>query len=104
MIYEFVVPLFQGQIKQIGFSILWIPTVVAGVVALCITLWVIKKPWNLKKFVYAVLIFLSLAMGAGVMHFAKARLLSIIFRLFTCISTWEMVGTEALLGNCVVTC
>lgn len=103
MNYAFVLPLIQGTVKQVGFQILWIPTVIAMIVSVCVMLWIVKKPWNLKKIIYGALIFFILSMGGGVLQFAKTRLVSVSFRLFTWISTWEMIRTNPVLGNGVGT-
>jgi len=103
MVFAFVVPMLRGQVTQIGFQILWIPTALAAVAAVVTTLLLLKRPWNLKKMIYGVLVFFIIAMGAVVLQFAKTRLTSVSFRLFTWISTWEMVRMEPLLGNGVGT-
>src|SRR5205823_9555115 len=55
------------------------------------------------KMVYGLLVFFILSIGGAVLHFAKTRLTSVSFRLFTWISTWEMVRTNPILGNGVGT-
>jgi tetratricopeptide (TPR) repeat protein/O-antigen ligase len=103
MFIAFVLPWLQGKSEQIGFQILWIPSLLALIITMLAVLWLMKKPWNLKKVVYGVLLFFIVAMGAGVLQFAKQRLVSISFRMFTWISTWEMVRTNPILGNGVGT-
>ena len=49
------------------------------------------------------MIFFILAIGGTVLQFAKSRLTSVSFRLFTWIATWEMIRTEPILGNGVGT-
>lgn len=99
----FVRPVLRGEASQIGFSILWIPVAAAFVVSIATLLWVFRKPWNLKKLVYGFLILFVVAMGGGVLQYASARLMSVSFRIFTWISTWEMVRTSPLIGNGVGT-
>lgn len=103
MVFAFVVPLLRGQVEQIGFQILWIPTLIAAIVAVITIVLLLKPTWNLKKMIYGVLVFFILGMGAIVLQFAKTRLVSISFRMFTWISTWEMIRTEPVLGNGVGT-
>ncbi len=103
MVWAFVIPLIKGTVTQVGFSILWIPTFIAGLISMGTLGWVMRKPWNLKKVVYAALILFVLMMGAGILQYAKTRLLSVSFRLFTWVSTWEMVQTNPILGNGVGT-
>jgi tetratricopeptide (TPR) repeat protein len=99
MTKAFVLPLFDKSIEQIGFAILWIPAVIGGTVMILVAMWMLRPPWNLRKLVYGVLVFFVIAMGVLVLQYAKTRLLSVSFRLFTWISTWEMIRTEPLLGN-----
>lgn len=99
MAKAFVVPLFKGEIEQIGFSILWIPVAISGVIVAFLLLWMAKKPWNLKKMIYGLLVLFVLSIGGGVLAFAKTRLTSVSFRLFTWISTWEMIRTAPVIGN-----
>jgi tetratricopeptide (TPR) repeat protein len=103
MFYAFVLPWLQHRTEQIGFQILWIPSLLSLIVAIVAMLWLGKKPWNLKKIIYGLLLFFVIFMGAGVLQFAKQRLVSISFRMFTWISTWEMVRTNPVLGNGVGT-
>lgn len=103
MVIAFVLPLIRGQVDQVGFQILWIPTAVSAVIAVVMMFWLMRKPWNLKKLIYGVLIFFVISLGAGVLQFAKRRLASVSFRMFTWISTWEMVRTSPILGNGVGT-
>ncbi len=103
MFYAFVLPWLQGRSEQIGFQILWIPTLLALIVALVVMRWLMQKPWSLKKVIYGLLLFFVISTGAGVLQFAKQRLVSISFRMFTWISTWEMVRTNPVLGNGVGT-
>jgi tetratricopeptide (TPR) repeat protein len=101
--YLFVLPLLRKETVQIGFSILWIPTLAAAIVSALTLVWVYVRPWNLKKIVYGLLVFFTLAMGAGILEYAKSRLISVSFRLFTWISTVEMIKTSPILGNGVGT-
>lgn len=103
MTYSFVIPWVTGAEKQSGFSILWIPTALGAVFSLVTLVWVFRKPWNVKKILYGALVFFILAMGGGVLEYAKNRLTSVSFRLFTWISTWEMIRTQPILGNGVGT-
>ncbi len=104
MVISFVLPLFKKDAAlQTGFSILWIPTVLAALVSLVVSVWLLRKPWNLKKVVYGVLVFFVLGMSGFVLEYAKGRLLSVSFRLFTWDSTWEMVRTQPIFGNGVGT-
>jgi len=103
MVVAFVLPLFRGPVDQIGFQILWIPTLLFAIVSVLTILWLLGKPWNLKKLIYGFLVFFMVTMGGGVLQFAKGRLVSISFRMFTWISTWEMVRTNPILGNGVGT-
>jgi tetratricopeptide (TPR) repeat protein/O-antigen ligase len=103
MFVAFVLPLLKGVVGQIGFQILWIPTLIAGVISVATILWLLRKPWNLKKVVYGLLVFFIVSTGGGVLQFAKTRLVSVSFRMFTWISTWEMVRTNPILGNGVGT-
>jgi len=103
MFLAFVLPMIRGSVTQIGFQILWIPTLIAGVIAVVTMVLLARRPWNLKKVIYGFLVFFILAMGAVVLQFSKTRLTSVSFRLFTWISTWEMIRTEPVLGNGVGT-
>ncbi|MBV9080423.1 MAG: O-antigen ligase family protein, partial [Elusimicrobia bacterium] len=103
MVIAFVVPLLRHTVAQIGFQILWVPTLIAATLALLTMLYLAKKPWNLKKMIYGGLMFFILTMGAIVLQFAKTRLTSVSFRMFTWISTWEMIRTEPVLGHGVGT-
>lgn len=103
MFFAFVLPLLRGTVSQIGFQILWIPTLLAAVVAVVTMILLGRRPWNLKKVVYGILVIFILAMGALVLQFSKTRLTSVSFRLFTWISTWEMIRTEPVLGHGVGT-
>lgn len=103
MTFEFVIPFVKGTIAQMGFQILWIPTVIAAVVALATMIWIAKRPWNLKKMIYGVVVLFILSLGAAVLQYSKTRLTSVSFRLFTWIGTWEMIQTSPLLGNGVGT-
>ncbi|MCG3203463.1 MAG: hypothetical protein KCHDKBKB_00131 [Elusimicrobia bacterium] len=103
MVVVFVVPFFSGVEKQIGFQILWIPTLLFGILSVVTLFWIFKKPWNLKKVVYGILVLFIVSMGGGVLQFAKKRLVSVSFRMFTWISTVEMIRTSPLLGNGVGT-
>ncbi len=103
MVKAFVLPLFSGQPLQTGFSILWIPVALAGIVVLITLIWVIRSPWNLKKVVYGILVFIVIGIGGLVLHYAKGRLFSVSFRQFTWIATWEMIRTNPLVGNGVGT-
>ncbi len=103
MVWEFILPLFQDTVFQIGFRILWIPTALAGLASVATVLWILRQPWNMKKVVYGFLIAFMIAAGGMVLHFAKFRLVSVSFRIFTWISTWEMIRTSPVLGNGVGT-
>lgn len=103
MTWMFVLPLFQKKVEQTGFVILWIPTLMAAIASVLSLIWIVIKPWNLKKVVYGALVFFVLAMGAGILKYAETRLISVSFRLFTWISTWEMIQTNPILGNGVGT-
>jgi tetratricopeptide (TPR) repeat protein len=103
MFYAFVLPWLQGKSEQVGFQILWIPSLLALIGVVIALLWLARRPWNLKKIVYGLLLFFVVTMGAGVLQFAKKRLVSVSFRMFTWISTWEMVRTNPVLGNGVGT-
>jgi tetratricopeptide (TPR) repeat protein/O-antigen ligase len=99
----FVLPLLRREVEQMGFQILWIPTLVAAVVVTLTFVWMVTRPWNLKKVVYGALVFFVLLMGTGILKYAQTRLISVSFRLFTWISTWEMIETNPVLGNGVGT-
>jgi len=99
----FIIPIFKKEITQVGFSIFWIPVAVAFVMAVLLMFWILQKPWNLKKAIYGFLLFFVLAIGGFVLQYAKTRLVSVSFRLFTWIGTWEMVRTAPILGNGVGT-
>jgi len=99
----FVVPLVRKEVTQTGFSILWIPVAAAAIISVFTIIWAVKKPWNLKKVIYGALIFFVLLLGGGVLEFAKTRLLSVSFRQFTWIATWEMIRTNPIFGNGVGT-
>ncbi len=103
MVLAFILPWLRGQIQQIGAQILWIPTLLFAVLSLFTVLWIMRKPWNLKKIIYGFLVFFIVSMGGGVLQFAKTRLVSVSFRMFTWISTWEMIRTEPMFGNGVGT-
>ncbi|MCB4756218.1 MAG: tetratricopeptide repeat protein [Elusimicrobia bacterium] len=103
MIYSFVLPLFRKSAHQTGFVILWIPTLLACLLSGLVAYWLVRKPWNLKKVVYGVLVVFVLGMGGTVVKYAQGRLISVSFRLFTWISTWEMIRTEPIFGNGVGT-
>ncbi len=99
MVAFYVLPWFRGLEDQIGFQILWIPTLLFTVLAVITVLWIFSKPWNLKKLIYGMLVLFIITLGGGVLYFAQKRLQSVSFRLFTWISTWEMIRTTPLLGN-----
>jgi hypothetical protein len=99
----FVQPFFTGRVQQMGFNILWLFVLAATIISVVTLIWVIKKPWNLKKIIYGLLIFFVLAMGSGVLQYAKTRLLSVSFRVFTWIATWEMIQLDPIFGNGVGT-
>ncbi|OVE77416.1 hypothetical protein BVX98_02625 [bacterium F11] len=99
MMNAFVLPLFRGEVKQVGFSILTIPVVGAMIVAVILMMWIVRKPWNMKKIIYGFLVIFIIGVGSQVLQFAKTRLQSVSFRIFTWIATWEMVQTAPLLGN-----
>ncbi len=103
MFVMFALPVLKGTVERTGFAILWIPCLIGGIVALLTALWVIKKPWNLKKVIYGALVFFVLLMGTGILKYAETRLISVSFRLFTWISTWEMIETNPIFGNGVGT-
>jgi tetratricopeptide (TPR) repeat protein/O-antigen ligase len=103
MFHLFVLPLLQHKVEQTGFAILWIPTLLAGVASVLTFIWIMTKPWNLKKVVYGALVFFVLLMGTGILQYAQTRLISVSFRLFTWISTWEMIRTSPVLGSGVGT-
>ncbi len=103
MFFAFVLPLIRGSVQQLGFQILWIPALIAAIIAVITMFLLARRPWHLKKVVYGILVFFILAMGAIVLQFSKTRLTSVSFRMFTWISTWEMVKTEPLLGHGVGT-
>lgn len=95
----FILPLFSDGRHQTGFNILWIPAVGAIAVAVISLLWIYRKPWNLKKILYGFIIFFVLGMGGLVLKYAESRLTSVSFRVFTWISTWEMIKTNPILGS-----
>lgn len=103
MVTTFVMPWLRGNEKQIGFQILWIPTLLFTILSAATLFFLMRKPWNMKKLIYGFLVLFIVTMGGGVLSFAKKRLVSVSFRMFTWISTWEMVRTNPVLGNGVGT-
>ena len=99
MFKNFITPLIKGEITQVGFSLLSIPVALAALFSVFVLIWIIRPPWNVKKIIYGFLFIFVIGIGGQVLQFAKTRLRSVSFRIFTWISTWEMVRTAPLLGN-----